>query len=151
MLSAIKSLFSTDKKTTTEDKDDGNDVQIAFSALLVEAAGADEDYDDKERSIIKSILRNQFDLSEGEASELQTKGEAAQAEAIDLHRFTREVKTLPEEERVSFIEGLWRIVLSDNVRDPFEDTLIRRVCGLIHLTDRDSGEARRRVEGEKTL
>lgn len=152
MLSALKSLFSTDKKSKPEtaklDQDEKEQVNIAFAALLIEAAKADENYDDHERAIITGILRNQFELSESRAVELHTKAEAAQADAIDLHRFTREVKTLPEKERINFIEGLWRVVLSDGVRDPFEDALIRRISSLIHLTDRDSGEARKRVEAE---
>lgn len=150
MLSALKSLFTAPKDTAPGPAlaDEETSIRIAFTALLVEAARSDENYDEKERALITTIIRNQFSLTEPDAIALREQGEAAQGDAIDLHRFTKQVKTLPEAERVAFIEGLWRIVLSDGVRDPFEDTMIRRVCGLVHLTDRVSGEARQRVEGE---
>jgi uncharacterized tellurite resistance protein B-like protein len=38
------------------------------------------------------------------------------------------------------------VVLSDGERDPHEDTLIRRICGLIYVEDRESGQARLRAE-----
>jgi uncharacterized tellurite resistance protein B-like protein len=40
---------------------------------------------------------------------------------------------------------LWEVVYSNGVLTGDEDALIRRVAGLIYVSDRDRGEARRRV------
>jgi uncharacterized tellurite resistance protein B-like protein len=37
-------------------------------------------------------------------------------------------------------------VLADERLDPYEDNLLRRVAGLIHVSDAESGAARQRVK-----
>ena len=122
------------------------DIQIAVAALLVEAAKADDEYAAREVALITRSLASLFDLSVEDAEKLRAEGETAQQNALDIHQFTKVAKTLEPEEKVAFIENLWEIVLSDGVRDPFEDALMRRICGLIYLDDRESGKARQRVE-----
>jgi len=41
--------------------------------------------------------------------------------------------------RLKIIEILWKIVYSDEKSDNFESNLIRRVCGLLYVSDKDSG------------
>ena len=125
--------------------DEAGAIQVAVAALCVEAARADEDYETREIAIIDSFLAKRFSLSTEEAAALRTKAETAQSDALDIQRFTRIAKEMSEEEKIGFIENLWEIVLSDGNRDPFEDTLIRRICGLIYVSDPASGAARARV------
>ena len=122
-----------------------NELHLAVAALLVEAARADDHYHDHEKVIIENALGATFDLSAAEAATLRGAGETAQADALDIQRFTRVAKQMSLEEKIAFVEQLWAIVLSDSVRDPFEDALIRRICGLIYLDDKESGAARSRV------
>lgn len=122
-----------------------NDLHRAVAALLVEAARADDHYEAREKTIIDSALANLFDLTDAAASALRADGEAAQGDALDIQQFTRVAKQLGAEEKVAFVEKLWEIILSDAVRDPYEDALMRRICGLIYLDDRESGAARARV------
>lgn len=120
-------------------------LEVSFAALLVEAARVDEHYADHEKDIIDRTLAAKFSLGKEDAATLRSKGEAAQAEALDIQRFTRNAKEMDRDDKIEFIEQLWEIVLSDGKRDPFEDTLMRRICGLIYIEDRESGEARARV------
>ena len=145
MLNGLKKFFSGRPAPVEREE---ADTPLAVAALLVEAARADEAYDDAERSLIEKALSKQFDLDAEKAAALRVKGEAAQAEAVDLHRFTKIAKQMPSGDKIALVESLWRIVLSDQERDPHEDALIRRVCGLIYISDPESGAARRRVEQE---
>ena len=43
------------------------------------------------------------------------------------------------------IEMLWEVAFADGRLDHFESNLIRRVGGLIFVSDRDRGDARKRV------
>jgi uncharacterized tellurite resistance protein B-like protein len=52
---------------------------------------------------------------------------------------------MPPEERVAIIEMLWEVVYADGTLHEYEASLLRRVCGLIYVTDQDSGTARKRV------
>ena len=148
MIDNFLKLFRAQSEQSEPKASSDDTLSVAFSALLIEAAKADEDFADDERQLVLNILSRKFELNNADAKSLLEKAATAQADAIDLHRFTKEVKTLPEEERIQFIENLWEIILSDGVRDPFEDALVRRVCSLIHITDRASGDARRRVEAQ---
>ena len=138
-------LFS--KKRDEKPEADGADpLQLALAALFVEAARADEQYDDGEQAIISRALQDRFALTEADAAELCRQAETAQANATDIQRFTKVAKEMSLEDKLSFLETLWEIVLSDGARDSYEDTLIRRICGLIYVDDRESGEARGRAE-----
>lgn len=141
----FKKLFQRNRNAGQTNDDAAPAIEVALAALFVEAARADEHYADAERTLIEAALRTTFDVDAAKAARLREQGEAAQANALDIQRFTRHAKTLPHDDKLRFIESLWRIVLSDGVRDPFEDALIRRICGLIYLDDRASGEARLRA------
>ena len=122
------------------------DERTALAALLVEAAHADGIYDADESARIARVLATRYSLTAAEATALRAEGEAAQAEAVDLVRFTRVVKdAVPHEERIGVIEAVWEVVYADGVREMHESALIRQLCGLLHLEDREVGLARQRV------
>ncbi len=122
------------------------DERTALAALLVEAAHADGSYDAEESARIARVLATRYGLSAAEAAALRAEGEAAQAEALDLVRFTRVVKkAVPHAERVGVIEAVWEVVYADGVREMHESALIRKLCGLLHVEDREAGLARQRV------
>lgn len=119
----------------------------AVAAILVEAAHADDDYAPSERSVIDRVLARRYDLSEEDARTLRGRGEAAQEAATDLVRFTQAVKrVIPHEHRVGVIEDVWEVTFADGNRDHMENALVRRLCGLLYVADRDAGLARHRVE-----
>lgn len=122
--------------------------QLAIAAVLVEAARADDAYLDAEKAMIDRILSERFGVSPDDAAALRAEGEAAQADATDLVRFTRVLKdTIPIEARVEVIEAVWRVIYADDDRDADEANLIRRLAGLLYVPDRDAGMARQRVTG----
>jgi len=143
-------LFSKLKSDKAEPEDTASAEEqnrVAFTALLVEAARADEIYTDKEKGLIAKLVKQQFGIDDAEALSLREKAEAAQAEANDLYRFSSTVKNgLTPEEKIQLVEGMWQIILSDKARDPYEDMIVRRLCGLIYMSDHEAHEARRRVE-----
>jgi uncharacterized tellurite resistance protein B-like protein len=122
------------------------DARRAVAALLVEAAASDAPVDADERDVIERFLREMFGVSPFEAATLRADGEAAQAQASDVVRFTRVVKAeLSDTERATLLEALWSVVFSDRARDPHEDALLRKLAPLIAVSDHDSAAARRRV------
>ena len=123
------------------------DEREAVAALLVEAAHADGHYDESERSGIDRVLARRYGLSPWEAGALRSRGEEAQAKASDLVRFTQAIKrVVPYEARIEVVEAIWEVAYSDGERDHTESALVRRLCGLLYVPDKDAGLARRRVE-----
>lgn len=141
MIDALKSLFRLQAAPRDEFP-----PEVAVAALLVEAGRADGRYGEAERQAVAHLLQDMLDLSPEAAADLRDRGEAAQAGAADLVRFTRVVKfALSEAERLALMEALWRLVLIDHHRDPHEDALLRRLPPLLGISDHDSAAARRRV------
>ena len=120
--------------------------KLAAAALLVEAACMDGHFDGDERDAVCAALGAHFGLNESEAETLIEEAEAAHHEATDLHRFTRTINDRYEHgDRLAVMEMLWEVVYADGRLHAYEANLIRRVGGLLHITDRERGEARKRV------
>ena len=116
-----------------------------IAALLIHAAKIDENYTKTEKEIIKKALMNLNSINENEAEELLRAGEKKERESNQIVEFTREVKKNSMEFRFKIIEILWKIVYSDSTNDNFESNLIRRICGLLYVSDKDSGEIKLKV------
>jgi uncharacterized tellurite resistance protein B-like protein len=143
MLDQILKLMGGDWQPESETRDD---LQVAVAALLVEAAWMDEHFEPIERATIESLLTQRFGLTGPALRRLMDAAERAHAESAQLFRFThRIVEEMGPDQRIQVIEMLWETVYADGVLNPDEDTLVRRVAGLIYVSDRDRGEARRRV------
>lgn len=123
--------------------------RLAAAALLVEAAHQDGDYASEERRQIRRLLAERFRLTEEETDALMAGAEEAQGRAVDLHGFTRyALAGMDEAGREALVEMLWRVVLADGALHDYEASLMRRVAGLLHVSDRASAAARRRVLDE---
>ncbi len=116
---------------------DSNNILIA--ALLVHAAKIDNEYTDVEKEIIKQALINLNLVKLNEVDKLLRIAEEEEKESNQIIEFTKEIKKNSIEFRLKIIEILWKIVYSDRKNDSFESNLIRRVCGLLYVSDKDSG------------
>ena len=123
-----------------------DELHLAAAALLAEVALCDDSFDDDEHAAIVGLVGGRFGLSESQALGLVAAGEKAAADATQLLRFTRVIKdNFSPAERVELIEMIWEVVYADGVLHDYEDSLLRRIAGLIYVSDRDRGEARKRV------
>ncbi len=122
------------------------DPRLAAAALLVEASLTDGIYADIESDRIVFVLRESFEIGEAAARDVLKDAETIAETAVDAHRFTKIVKTLPETRRAKLIEGLYYVALADGERCPFEDAFIRHIASLLHIEDVSRAQARRRAE-----
>jgi uncharacterized tellurite resistance protein B-like protein len=145
MLARLKGfLAGSDPAASAMQRDEGR--RLAAAALLVEAARQDGDYARVERALIHRLLQEGFGLSLDEADALMAAAEEAQTRATDLFGFTRTaVESMDEKEREALVEMLWRVVLADGALHDHEASLMRRVVGLLHVSDHASAAARRRA------
>lgn len=148
MINRIKALFSgqAGKDTVEAGQHSHDDLQLAAAALLVEAACLDGHYSDAEQVTIDSLLRQRFGLNEDEARTLHDLAVTEQSQANQLLGFTRVIKDrYSPEERIELIEMAWEVAYSDGELHDYEANLLRRLGGLLYVSDRDRGEARKRV------
>lgn len=133
-------------KGSGEGEDRPDDLRISVAVLLLEAAWRDDQFDPRERAVIERLLTERFALTKKECTELMALGEQTVSRMVQLQPYTHAVfERMDPEERIQLIEMLWEVVYADGVLDPEEDALIRRVGGLIYVTDRDRMLARKRV------
>jgi uncharacterized tellurite resistance protein B-like protein len=146
MIARLRRLLVLLDTDTGPTKLSSDDKHLAMGALLVEAAFMDRDFDAAEQALVRQLLLAKFGLNAAEADELVADATTAQANASDLLRFTRVIKDRCDEaERVEFLEMLWQVAYVDGRLDAFEDNLIRRIGGLLYVSDRQRAEARQRV------
>ena len=126
--------------------DNINNKNILVTALLIHAARIDDNYTDVEKEIIKKALISLNAISSNEAEELLEKAEKIEQESNQIIGFTKEIKKNSMEFRLKIIEILWKIVYSDGTNDSYESNLIRRLCGLLYVSDKDNGIIKLKVK-----
>ena len=136
----FKKIFKKQKK------DSSNNKNILIAALLIHAAKIDENYTDVEKKIIKKALVDLNNINSEQAEELIKHAEKKEVESNQIVEFTKEIKKYSMESRLKVIEVIWKIVYSDGISDDFESNLIRRICGLLYVSDKDSGIIKTKVQ-----
>ena len=124
-----------------------DELQLAVAALLLEAAVVvDGHFDPEERQVVRRVLARAFSLTPAAAQDLVAAAERRVEASAQLFGFTSTVnERVNRERKIEIIEMLWEVAYADRVLDPLEDTLLRRIAGLIDVTDHERGEAKRRV------
>jgi uncharacterized tellurite resistance protein B-like protein len=116
------------------------------AVLLALTARLDGTFDDQERQAIRRVLGDRFALGAEGAEALVEEADRAAGAATDFYSIIREINgRLAPEERVAVIEMLWEVAYADGLLHDHESNLVRRAAGLLYVSDRDSGDARKRV------
>ena len=147
MIRRLRALFGPNANAVSAAVPD--ERQLAAAALLIEVATIDANFDTAERERIVAFVCNRFELSETTAQVLLDAAHAEVDGATQLYAFTSAIKNgFSYEDRVALMESLWEVAFADGKVDPFEDQLMRRIGGLICVTDRDRGFARKRAQSQ---
>ena len=139
----LKNLFKKKKKESSNNKN------ILITALLIHAAKIDENYTEIEKKIIKKAIIDLNEISPDEAEKMLELAEKKEKESNQIIEFTREAKKYSMEFRLKIIEIIWKIVYSDGTSDNYESNLIRRICGLLYISDKDSGNIKIKVKNSQ--
>ena len=136
----FKNLFKKEPANIKKDKN------ILVAALLIHAAKIDENYTENEKNIIIKALIDLNNINESKAKEIVELAEKKEKESNQIVEYTREIKKESIDFKLKIIEILWKIVYSDGLNDNYESNLIRRVCGLLYISDKDSGTVKLKVK-----
>jgi uncharacterized tellurite resistance protein B-like protein len=118
--------------------DDNHDVRFATATLLMEVSRAEDSSKELEKNAILKILQRLFDFSDAEVSQLMELAEDASEEAHDLYSFTKLINEHYDyTAKTQLIKNLWEVAFADGRIDAFEEHIIRRISGLVHLANQD--------------
>ena len=113
---------------------------------MIEAANSDGEIDQIELDKINSALINTFKEDSNKVKRILDKAIENRNNSKSLFYYTSKInKKYPEDKKILLIEILWEIVLSDGKIHDFETSLIRRLSGLLYISDVNSGNARKRA------
>ena len=139
----FKNIFKKKKKESA------NEENILIASLLMHAAKIDENYTEIEKNIIKKAIMELNQINDDKAEELLKLAEKKEEESNHMLEYTKEIKKYPMEFRLKIIEIIWKIVYSDDASDSYESNLVRRICGLLYISDKENGVIKTKVQKMK--
>jgi uncharacterized tellurite resistance protein B-like protein len=143
LINLLKNIFST--QTTDEEKDDIKKLEL-LCGLMIEAAYTDGQIDESELNNIKFSLINVFEEEPDNVNIVIDKALKNRNNSKSLHHYTSFInKNFTNDKKLLLIEALWEIILSDGQVHDYESNLLRRLAGLLYISDVNSGNARKRA------
>ncbi len=125
--------------------DDSKNFLLNIASLLIHAAKIDENYTEKEKNIIKQTLlkltNENFNIEE-----LMQKAEESERNSNQILNFTKEIKILPNSQKIEIIEALWSIIYSNQDADIYETNLMRRLAGLLYIDKKVMSEIKEKTK-----
>ena len=144
MLHSLKKIFSNEINQDQEEKN--NDIAI-LAGLLIEAANTDGKVTQDEVNQISFSLINVFKESPEEVKIALTNALDDKDNSRSLFYYTSKLnKSFSHEKKLLLIEVLWEVILSDNEVHDFESNLLRRLAGLLYVSDIECGNAKKRAK-----
>ena len=134
-------------KNKEKDKVNDDKSYSNIAALLIHVAKIDENYEDKEKEIIKKTLIK-LGASSSNIDKLISDASIIEENSNQILNFTREVKNAPESDKIRIIKSLWKIIYSDDNADIYETNLMRRLAGLLYIDDKTMGNLKEKIKRE---
>ncbi len=143
MIKILKNFFES--QASKEDIDPSKNLKL-LAGIMIEAANTDGVIDNNEINKINSILINTFQEDPDQVKLILDETIKNQNDSKSLFFYTSKInKTYSIEKKLLLLETLWEIILSDGKIHDYESNLIRRLSGLLYISDVDSGNAKKRA------
>ena len=143
MLQSLRNIFSNNINQHKENN--SKDIYI-LAGLLIEAANTDGNVSNDEINKISFSLINVFKEDPKEVELALSKALDDKDNSNSLHYYTSKLnKSFSHEKKLLLIEVLWEVILSDNEIHDFESNLLRRLAGLLYISDIECGNAKKRA------
>ena len=143
MLQSLKNIFASDQILNAETENTEIDI---LSGLMIEAANTDGEVTQEELNKISHSLINVFKEDPKAVEVSLTKAFENKDNLKSLYYYTSKLnKSYSNENKIKLIEVLWEIILADNEIHDFETNLIRRLAGLLYISDVECGNAKIRA------
>ncbi len=143
MLKSLRNIFSSNINQDHEDH--SKDIDI-LAGLMIEAANTDGNVSNDEVDKISVSLINIFKEHPKDVEVAISKALNDKDNSNSLHFYTSKLnKSFSHEKKLLLIEVLWEVILSDNEIHDFESNLLRRLAGLLYISDIECGNAKKRA------
>jgi uncharacterized tellurite resistance protein B-like protein len=154
MFKTIQHFFETQihPETRTRERTDEYTLQLATAALLIELMRADFKVEEAERDMVEKAVQKVFELSQEETEELIRLAEEESSRSLSIYEFTHLIdRTFSMEKKITIIEMLWSVALSDAEIEQHEEYLIRKIAKLLHVYHDDFISAKIRAKKKQSV
>ena len=131
-----------------EEQQNNDSDLINVSCLMIHAAKIDENYTDKEKTIIKNTLIK-LDNNNEDIDKVIIEAEKKESDSNHIQDFTKNVKAMDKENKIEIIKNIWDIILSDGNSDIYEENLMRRLAGLLYVDAKTMGEIKLEIQNKQ--
>ena len=149
----IKKFFG-EKSSNNENQDALNSsvIEEAVVVLLLRAANIDGKKDEQEIEAIKRLIIKQFNYDEEKANMLITSASEKEENSADLFEWSKIINDHYDLDSKKIVFSMMcEIICADGLIDPFESNLIRRLSGLLYISDKDAGAIKKKVMNNKDI
>ena len=142
MLNILKNFFQQSEEISSNPAEDLH----LLCGLMIEAANIDGQIDQQEVNKISKVLIEIFNEDPTEVENEIKKSLHELSEHKSLHFFTSKInQSFEEEKKILLLQILWEIILEDGEVHDFESNLIRRLAGLLYISDVKCGNAKKQA------
>ena len=142
MVKFIKNFFSSKNENPTYDDD--LDLNLAIIVILLRASSIDGNKDDIELNMIKDIAQKELNIEKEVLESLYTKAIEEEDFTADIYKYTKIINdNFEENDKLNILKLVCKIINVDKNIDPFESNFVRRLSGLLYITDRQAGEIKK--------
>ena len=131
-----------------EEQSNNDSDLINVACLMIHAAKIDENYTDKEKTIIKNTLKK-LDNSNQDIDKVILEAEKKESDSNHIQDFTKNIKAMDKENKIEIIKNIWGIILSDGNSDMYEENLMRRLAGLLYVDAKTMGEIKLEIQNKQ--
>jgi uncharacterized tellurite resistance protein B-like protein len=120
---------------------------LAVALLLLELARADFELPEVELGKIRQLLEQRYRLEPGQAEALLQQAHSAEREVVSLYDYVQALNSrLQPADKRGLMEMLWQVAYADGRLDKNEEYLLRKLAGLLYVSDEDYIRAKLAVE-----
>ena len=131
-----------------EEQSNSDSDLINVACLMIHAAKIDENYTDKEKTIIKNTLTKLNDNNEN-IDQLILEAEKKESDSNHIQDFTKNIKAMNKDNKIEIIKNIWSIILSDGNSDIYEENLMRRLAGLLYIDAKTMGDIKLDIQNKQ--
>ena len=131
-----------------EEQSNSDSDLINVACLMIHAAKIDENYTDKEKTIIKNTLKK-LNKNNEDIDKLILEAEKKESDSNHIQDFTKNIKAMDKENKIEIIKNIWGIILSDGNSDIYEENLMRRLAGLLYIDSKIMGDIKLDIQNKQ--
>ena len=127
-------------------------IEEAVAVLLLRAANIDGKKDAKEIDAIKKLIIKQFNYDEQKTNALIDSASDKEESSTDLFEWSKIINDHYDLDSKKIVFSMMcEIICADGLIDPFESNFIRRLSGLLYISDKEAGIIKKQVMKEKDM